>query len=103
MPTHIGDDVTVGHMALLHACTIETGGFVGMRAVVMDQATVEGGAMVAGGALITPNKRVPAGELWSGSPAKKMRDLTQQERDYIPYSAQNYARLAADYLRARRA
>jgi carbonic anhydrase/acetyltransferase-like protein (isoleucine patch superfamily) len=101
MPTHIGDDVTVGHMALLHACTIETGGFVGMRAVVMDQATVEGGAMIAAGALVTPNKRVPAGELWSGSPAKKMRDLTQQERDYIPYSAQNYARLAADYLRAR--
>lgn len=102
MPTHIGDDVTIGHMALIHACTIESGGFVGMNATVMDEAVVAGGAMVAAGALITPRKRVPAGELWSGSPAKKMRELTQEERDYIPYSAQNYSRLAAEHLRQRR-
>jgi len=101
MPTHIGDDVTVGHMALLHACTVESGGFVGMKAVVMDEAVVEGGAMVAAGALLTPRKRVPSGELWSGSPAKKMRELSQGERDYIPYSAGNYARLAAAYLHQR--
>ena len=99
MPTHIGDDVTIGHMALIHACSIESGGFVGMNTTIMDEAVVEGGAMVAAGALLTPRKRVPSGELWSGSPAKKMRELTQEERDYIPYSAQNYARLAAEHLR----
>ena len=101
MPTHIGDDVTVGHMALLHACTVHGGGFVGMNATVMDEAVVEGGAMVAAGALVTPGKRVPAGELWGGSPAKRMRELSQGERDYIPYSAQNYARLAAEHVKLR--
>lgn len=65
--TYIGDDVTVGHMALLHACTIEDGAFVGMKACVMDGAVVEAGAMVAAGALVTPGKRVPKGQLWAGS------------------------------------
>jgi carbonic anhydrase/acetyltransferase-like protein (isoleucine patch superfamily) len=98
MPTFIGDDVTIGHMALIHACTVESGGFIGMRATVMDEAVIEGGAMVAAGALVTPRKRVPAGELWGGSPAKRMRELSAEERDYIPYSARNYAKLAAAYL-----
>ncbi|SDF75893.1 Carbonic anhydrase or acetyltransferase, isoleucine patch superfamily [Limimonas halophila] len=97
-PTWIGNDVTIGHMALIHACTIESGGFVGMRATVMDGAVVEGGAMVAAGALVTPNKRVPAGELWGGSPAKKMRDLTAEERANMPYQARHYAHLADAYL-----
>ena len=102
MPTFIGDDVTVGHMALLHACTVESRGFVGMRAVVMDLAVVEGGGMVAGGALVTPGKRVPAGELWAGSPARRMRELSEAERAEITYSAAHYAELAAAYLEARR-
>lgn len=103
MPALIGEDITVGHMALLHACTLEPGAFVGMRAVVMDEAVVEGGAMVAAGALVTPGKRVPAGELWAGSPAKRMRELTEAERAHIPDSVQNYARLAAAYRQARAA
>jgi len=98
MPTWIGDRVTIGHMALIHACTIETGGFVGMRATVMDGAVVEEGAMVAAGALVTANKRVPAGELWGGSPAKKMRDLTPQEKANLEYQARHYAHLADAYL-----
>jgi len=97
-PVWIGDDVTIGHMALIHACTIESGGFVGMRAAVLDGAVVEGGAMVAAGALVTPNKRVPAGELWAGSPAKKMRDLSAEERADLAYSARHYAHLAREYL-----
>ena len=96
-PTRIGDGVTIGHMALIHACTIHTGGFVGMRAVVMDDAVVEGGAMVAAGALVTPNKHVAAGELWGGAPAKKMRDLDETERAHLPYQAEHYAELAAQY------
>jgi len=103
MPTFIGDDITIGHMALIHACTLESGSFVGMRATVMDEAVVEGGAMVAAGALVTPRKRVPAGELWGGSPAKRMRELGEAERRELTYSPQHYARLAATYLAARKA
>ncbi|MEH6632044.1 MAG: gamma carbonic anhydrase family protein [Halopseudomonas aestusnigri] len=97
MPTSIGNGVTVGHMALLHACTIKDNAFVGMRAVVMDAAIVEVDAMVAAGALVTPGKVVPSGELWSGSPAKKFRDLKPEELDGIRYSARNYAELGKSY------
>jgi carbonic anhydrase/acetyltransferase-like protein (isoleucine patch superfamily) len=97
--TTIGSDVTVGHMALLHACTLEDGSFVGMKACVMDGVVVESGAMVAAGALVTPGKRVKKGELWAGSPAKLMRPLSEKEIAYFAYSAQHYAELAATYRR----
>ncbi len=96
--TYIGADVTVGHMALLHACTVEDAAFIGMKACVMDGAYVESGAMVAAGALVTPGKRVPSGQLWAGSPARYMRDLTEAERAHILYSAKHYVELAARYL-----
>lgn len=96
--TYIGADVTVGHMALLHACTVEDAAFIGMQACVMDGAYVESGAMVAAGALVTPGKRIPAGQLWAGSPARFMRELTAEEKAYIPYSAKHYVELAARYL-----
>lgn len=96
--TYIGSDVTVGHAALLHACTIEDAAFIGMQACVMDGAYVESGAMVAAGALVTPGKRIPSGQLWAGSPAKFMRELTEEERSYIPYSAKHYVDLAREYL-----
>lgn len=96
--TTIGDDVTVGHMALLHACTIGDGAFVGMMACVMDGAEVEKGAMVAAGALVTPGKRVPTGQVWAGSPAKFMRDMTPEEVKYLPWSANHYVNLAKNYL-----
>lgn len=96
--TYIGNDVTVGHMALLHACTVEDEAFIGMQACVMDGAYVEKGAMVAAGALVTPGKRILSGQLWAGRPARFMRDLTAEEKDYIPYSASHYVRLARDYL-----
>ena len=98
MPTHIGDGVTIGHMALIHACTLEDGSFVGMRAVVMDEAVVESGAMVAAGALVTPGKRVPSGQLWAGSPARHARDLRPDELDLMTYLSEHYAKLAAAYL-----
>lgn len=77
--TYIGDEITVGHMVLLHACTVESNAFVGMKSCVMDGAHVERHAMVAAGALLTPGKRVPSGELWGGSPARKIRDLTEAQ------------------------
>ena len=96
MATHIGAGVVIGHMALIHACTLEDGCFVGMRATVMDQTVVESGAMVGAGALVTPNKRVAA-------PAKRARELKPEERDMIPYLARHYSESAAAYIAARKA
>jgi len=95
--TYIGDDVTIGHMALLHACTLESNCFVGMKACVMDGALVESRAMVAAGALVTPGKRVKSGWLWAGSPAKPIRELTQEEIAFFPVSAMQYSGLAKEY------
>jgi carbonic anhydrase/acetyltransferase-like protein (isoleucine patch superfamily) len=95
--TVIGSDVTVGHMALLHACTIEDGAFIGMKACIMDGVVVESGGMVAAGALVTPGKRVRKGELWAGSPAKLMRPLSDKEMAYFAYSAKHYCDVAASY------
>jgi len=97
MPTLIGDNVTVGHMALIHACSLESGSFVGMRAVVMDEVVVEGKAMVAAGALVSPGKRVPSGQLWAGAPAKYRRDLSPEELAFFPYIAASYATLGETY------
>jgi carbonic anhydrase/acetyltransferase-like protein (isoleucine patch superfamily) len=97
--TVIGADVTVGHMALIHACTLEDKSFVGMKACVMDGVVVEGGAMVAAGALVTPGKRVKHGEVWAGSPAKLMRPLSDKERDYLAHAAEHYVELAQTYRR----
>ena len=103
IPTLIGEDITVGHLALIHACTVESKSFVGMNAVVMDGAVVESGAMVAAKGLVTPRKRVPAGELWAGNPAKRMRALTDEDYAHMAYSAAHYAELAASYRAGRKA
>jgi carbonic anhydrase/acetyltransferase-like protein (isoleucine patch superfamily) len=95
--TYIGDDVTVGHAAVLHACTIGSLAFIGMQACVMDDVTIGEQAMVAAGALVTPGKIVEKGQLWGGSPAKFMRDLSQKDLDFLPFSAQRYATLAKIY------
>jgi carbonic anhydrase/acetyltransferase-like protein (isoleucine patch superfamily) len=95
--TVIGDDVSIGHLALIHACTLEDGSFVGMSATVMDGVVVETRAMVAAGALVTPGKRIPAGELWAGRPARFLRKLTEEDYAMITGTAENYARLGRAY------
>jgi len=97
IPTLIGDNVTVGHKALLHACTVESNAFVGMGSIVLDGAVVEEGAMLAAGAVLTPKKRIPKGQLWAGAPAKYFRDLTAEQTDYFTVSADHYAWLAKQY------
>ncbi len=79
-PTHIGEDVLIGHTAVVHACTLERGSFVGMGSIVMDGAVVGEEAMLAAGAMLTPGKRIESGQMWGGRPAKYMRDLTGEER-----------------------
>lgn len=96
-PTTIGDGVTVGHGAILHACTLSDHSFVGMQACVMDEVEIGAYAMVAAGALVTPGRTVPSGELWAGRPAKKMRDLTAAERADIDASAERYVTLMRRY------
>lgn len=98
-PTTIGSNITVGHKAILHGCTLEDGSFVGMGATVMDNAVVESGGMLAAGALLTPNKRIRGGELWAGSPAKLFRDLTREEAQFIYVSATHYVDLGQQYIR----
>lgn len=100
-PTMIGDDVTVGHMALLHACTLETRAFVGMKAAVMDGATVQSEGMLAAGALLTPGKTVRKGELWAGSPAKFWRNLSPEDIAQFDLRARQYTELANEYRAAR--
>lgn len=95
--TYIGDEVTVGHGAVLHACTIHDRVLVGMGSVILDQAVMEENSMLAAGAVLTPKKVVPSGQLWAGSPAKYMRDLTQEEIDFLKISADNYVKLAQEY------
>lgn len=99
-PTKIGSGITIGHHALLHACTLEDGCFIGMRATVMDFAVVESGAFVAAGALVTPKKHVKAGEMWAGNPAKLFRPVSAEETAFIPVSAKHYVELAQDYKSA---
>src|SRR4051812_30643295 len=77
--TTVGRNVSVGHLALLHACEIQDDSFIGMNATVLDGAVVESGAMVAAGAVVTPRKIVRKGELWAGNPAQKLRDITEKD------------------------
>lgn len=101
LPVIIGDDVTVGHGAILHACTIENAGFVGFGARVLDGAVVRSGGMLAAGAVLTPRKVVGAGELWAGNPARLLRTLNDEEFAGMAASAVRYVALAERYRTAR--
>ncbi|MFT6331954.1 MAG: carbonic anhydrase/acetyltransferase-like protein (isoleucine patch superfamily) [Lentimonas sp.] len=96
-PTTIGKGVTIGHSAVIHACTIEDYSFIGMGAIVMDLAIVEEYGMLAAGAVLTPKKVVKSGQIWAGNPAKYFRDLTKAEKNYIKTSAENYIDLMREY------
>lgn len=95
--TIIGDNVTIGHKVLLHACILQDESFVGMGAILMDGVVVETGGMVAAGSLVTPNKTIRKGEIWAGNPAKFFRNLTKEEADFIMISANNYRKHVDEY------
>ncbi|HAN69503.1 MAG TPA: gamma carbonic anhydrase family protein [Halieaceae bacterium] len=97
-PLLIGADVTIGHNATLHGCTIGDRVLVGMGATVMDGAIVESEVVIGACALVTPGKTLRSGYLYAGSPAREMRALSDKELDYFRYSAANYVRLKDQHL-----
>lgn len=92
-PLVVGQGVTVGHLVLLHGCTIEDNCLIGMNSTVMDGACVQAGAMLGAGSLVAPGKIIEGGYLWHGRPARRVRPLTDQEQRYLVYSAEHYVRL----------
>lgn len=95
--TVIGDEVTVGHLAMLHGCQVGNRCLIGMKATVMDGAVLEDEVMLAAGSLVPPNKRLQTGYLYQGSPAKQLRALSAEEKAYLTYSAEHYKQLADQY------
>lgn len=101
--TYIGDDVTVGHNAVIHACTLKNRAFVGISATVLDGATIEEGGMLAAGGLLTPGKVIGPNELWTGSPAKLRRVMDAEERAKFDRNARVYLELARRFRSGLRA
>ena len=96
-PTSIGDNVTIGHLALIHACTIRNNAFIGMQSTIMDKAIIEEYAFIAAGSLVTPGKIFKSRELWAGSPAKFIRRITEEEVRFMQDNIENYIDLAKEY------
>jgi len=95
-PTVIGDDVLIGHKAMIHGSTLENGSFVGMCATLLDGVHVESEGMVAAGAFVTQGKRVGRRQLWAGMPAKLMREVRDEEVEGIKRGVAGYAERAQE-------
>lgn len=96
-PTSIGNDVTIGHNAMIHGCTIHDRVLVGIHATILDEAIVPSDVIIAAGSLVPPGKKLELGYMYMGSPAKKTRKLTQEEIDSIPKYAENYVKYQRAY------
>jgi len=97
-PLEIGDLVTVGHQAMLHGCRIGSRVLVGMGAMVMDGAVIEDEVIIGAGSLVPPGKHLKSGFLYVGRPAKPQRELTDKEREFFTYTANNYVKLKDKHL-----
>lgn len=95
----IGSDVTIGHRVTLHACTIGNACLIGIGSILLDDVVAEDHVMVGAGSLVTPGKVLKAGGLYVGSPARRVRDLTQQEIEFLTYSAAHYVKVKDEYLK----
>ncbi len=93
----VGEDVTIGHGAIVHACTLEDRAFVGMGAIVLDGAVIEEGGMLAAGALLAPGKRIGRNELWAGTPARRVRVMEPAERARFDLTAPGYVARGAEF------
>lgn len=97
-PLIVGEDVTVGHKAILHGCTVGDRVLIGMGAVVLDGAIIESDVILGAGSLVSPGKVLSSGGLYVGAPAKRVRDLRPQELDFLRYSAAHYVKLKNNHL-----
>ena len=97
-PLIIGEDVTIGHHVTLHGCTIGNRVLIGINSIVLDDVIIPDDVMIGAGTLVPPGKVLESGYLYVGSPAKKVRLLTETELAFLPYSAQNYVKVSGHYL-----
>ena len=95
--TIIGSDITIGHMALIHACELQDNSFVGMKAMVMDNAVIESYGMLAAGGVLTPGKVIKRNELWMGTPARFVRMLTDEDLQRNADNSEEYRQLHKRY------
>ncbi len=96
--TIIGDDVTIGHKAIIHGCTIHDRVLIGMGAIILDGAVIESDCLIGAGSLVPPGKTIPSGTLALGSPAKVVRELTEADREQLRRSAAHYVKVAAQHV-----
>ena len=94
----IGNDVTIGHGAICHGCTIGNKVLIGMNATVLDHAVLEDNIIIAAGALVPPGKKLESGYLYVGSPVKQARALTEKELAFLQYSADNYVQVSKQHI-----
>lgn len=95
---YVGDNVTIGHKAILHGCRIESNCLIGMGTVVMDGALIKENVIVGANSLVPPGRVLESGYSWVGSPARKIRKLSEEETAFFKYSADNYVKLKNQYL-----
>ena len=96
--TRIGEDVTVGHRCILHACIIGNTCLIGMGSIILDGAVLHDQVLLGAGSLVTEGKELEGGYLWLGQPARRVRPLTGEELAWLEYSARHYVKLKDDYL-----
>lgn len=94
----VGDDVTIGHLCIIHGCTIERRCLVGMGTSILDGAVLREGVLLGAGSLVTEGKELEGGYLWLGRPARRVRRLTDEEMNWFEYSARHYVKLKNEYL-----
>ena len=94
----IGDDVTIGHRVVLHGCSVGSECLIGIGAIVLDGAILQDRVLLGAGSLVTEDKVLESGNLYLGSPVRKVRELSDDELKWFKYSAQHYVKLKNDYL-----
>ncbi|MEJ8679982.1 gamma carbonic anhydrase family protein [Plesiomonas shigelloides] len=98
LPLYLGDDVTIGHKAVLHGCTVGNQVLIGMGAIILDGAVIEDEVIIGAGGLVPPHKHLESGYLYLGNPVRQARLLTAEERASLQQSADNYLHLKNEYL-----